>query len=465
MTGTHDRPRKFLVTSQGVSATKWLAVALASHPDVFVAHGKHALDAVVTGELARESSTGDHESITTGNVLASWYADTALADVFAAYARVKPGVLAVGSVHSYTLDTLMKRPDAETALVDVKIVNIVRHPVTYVESHTALVRKAHRAPELRRHYETDMFRAALAQVPELALIDCADLQEFIAFTVSCFSAAGFEHDFAIAGVPHVAMEQLTGSVTALHAWCESVTGLTYAADRLERLIAAGPLNRHRAASSTARGADEVYRNWATWQRDVFALIVSPAVLRSFESLGYDLEMTRQHDPVPRHPDAVPCLADRLADGELWVAWGEAANPTLIESHPAGFNLVRYRGRIWLISQALGEIDVARLAPEELDAYRDAGAVILANTVDEAHRLADRLLVESSQPLLIEADYHGFNIVRVGRTMVALAQRLGPFDLTTATESTLANLVASGDCVVARSLQDAMSGVDRLRRVA
>ena len=454
--------RKFLVTSQGVSATKWLAVALASHPDVFVAHGKHALDAVVSGDLARESRLSDRESIASGNVLAAWYAATSLEEVFAAYARVKPDARAIGSIHSYALHGLIERPDTAASLGGVHVVNVVRHPVTYIASHAALVRKAHVSPDLRRHYETDMLRAALAKVPELALVDCPDLQEFVAFAVSCFSAANLARDLAAPGIGHVRMEELTASLRSLRAWCEAVTGLEYANGPLERLMAGGPLNRHRTSTRPA-SPDEVFRAWAPWQRDVFTLMLPPSLLDQAESLGYDLSMTREHAAAatPRGGDT-PCLADRLDDGELWIAWGDAVVPELIESHAAGFNLVRYRGRVWAVSQQLGPIDVSRVDRQQLQAYRDAGTILLATTVDEARRLADRLSPAAArQPQLIESGYRGFNIVRVGPAVVALAQRIGPVDLSTMTEAALASLVGAGHCVVAGSLVDARSGVDRL----
>src|SRR5689334_7225686 len=73
---------RFLVTTPGLSATRWLSFVLASHPDVYVAHGKHSLESVVERRFDRERQQGDTASLTLGNVMSEFYRCRSLGEVF-----------------------------------------------------------------------------------------------------------------------------------------------------------------------------------------------------------------------------------------------------------------------------------------------------------------------------------------------------------------------------------------------
>src|SRR5438093_3413716 len=179
--------RRFVVTTPGLSATRWLAFALASHPEVFVAHGHFRLDSVASNNLEQEKEKGDLESLTVGNAAANFYRTHSLSEVFTAYRQIRPQARAYGNIHSYTLASLMKCIASPKDLEGTTVVNVLRHPVCYVDSHFSLVRSAERHPELYQHYLQNVFPSALAQFPELFLIDCPDYREFVAFAVSCVS--------------------------------------------------------------------------------------------------------------------------------------------------------------------------------------------------------------------------------------------------------------------------------------
>src|SRR5271154_4878003 len=79
---TATDPRYFLVTSQGVSATRWIAFALASHPRVFAAHGHYAIDSVVARKFEREAAMNDSAPLTLGNEARAFYDDHDINGVF-----------------------------------------------------------------------------------------------------------------------------------------------------------------------------------------------------------------------------------------------------------------------------------------------------------------------------------------------------------------------------------------------
>src|SRR5882724_8907772 len=108
MSKTVSSSRLFVVTTPGLSATRWLAYVLASHPDVFVAHGKHALDAVIRGDFRKEKETANHMSLESGNDMWEFYQQRNLEEVYARYRLIKPEARAFGCVHSYTIDALIR---------------------------------------------------------------------------------------------------------------------------------------------------------------------------------------------------------------------------------------------------------------------------------------------------------------------------------------------------------------------
>src|SRR5260370_25999110 len=101
-----EPPCLFAVTTPGLSATRWLAYVLASHPDVFVAHGKHALDAVIRGDFRKEKGTANHMSLESGNDMWEFYQERTLEEVFARDRQIKPEARTFRGGHSDTIDAL-----------------------------------------------------------------------------------------------------------------------------------------------------------------------------------------------------------------------------------------------------------------------------------------------------------------------------------------------------------------------
>lgn len=304
-------PRYFIVTSQGVSATRWLAFALASHPKVFAAHGHFAIDSVANGKFQQEKSKDDVEALSDGNAALDLYEASEIDDIFAAYRSLRPDADAYGNVHSYTLDDLLRRRGKNARNREFALANVVRHPVSYIDSHFCLVRKAERHPMVYRSYAFDQFPRALRKFRELFRVDCPDFREFLAFATSCYSVLNVARDLAHQQYQHHRMESLTTDGNALGAFCETLTGLTYRQEDLDAFVTSGPINRHRKLSDSA-DPWTIYRAWPYWKREIAAMMIPETVLASFENVGYELGMLRHGRGEAKSASAaVPCLADFL----------------------------------------------------------------------------------------------------------------------------------------------------------
>ena len=390
-TATH----RFLVTTPGLSATRWLSFVLASHPDVYVAHGKHSLESVVERRFDRERQQGDTASLTLGNVMSEFYRCRSLADVFGVYGYIKPDARACGNVHTYTLSELLSRFDPTTDLAGIAVVNVLRHPVDYIASHTALVRSARGYPSLNDHY-TELFNTALRMCPELLLIKCHDAEIVRDFAVSCFSASQVLNDLRCDYAPHLRMEELTTDVERLAWFCEHLTGLIYRRDDLAGFIKDGPINSHRGTGGRKNSA-AVCAEWDDWQWDVADVLLSEELFTRFAAAGYDVSMLRPENrpQISRGAFAAGEPARALADfvnlpeEEETAVSPKGGQPVLVEEGYRGFNIVRFQGRHLALSQSLGAVDLLQVDGYWLAERCQSRTVLIATSLIEARQEIDR----------------------------------------------------------------------------
>jgi hypothetical protein len=399
MSWIHTEITRFLVTTPGLSATRWLSFVLASRPDVFVAHGKHSLESVVEGRFENERASGDASSLALGNVMSDFYRCRTLDEVFETYRRIKPRARACGNVHSYTLDEVTNRFGPAARLEGLRVVNVLRHPVTYIASHASMVRTARDYRDLHDHYRR-IFEEVLAQCPELLLVECDDLQEFEVFAVSCYSASRFLADLRCEWAPYARMEDLTSDVDRLIWFCEYLTRVPYDRARLTEFIEDGPINRHRQ-NHAGKSANDVYDHWQDWQRDVAALLLPTELLDRFTAAGYDVSMligenrTSPVNPRASQSRAPACLADfvGLPADEGQPAAAPIEPPILVEEGYRGFNVVRCAERYIAAAQALGPVDLTQVDEAWLAARHAAGEAFIGNSLIDAHRQIDQLAAD------------------------------------------------------------------------
>jgi len=124
-----------------------------------------------------------------------------------------------------------------------------------------------------------------------------------------------------------------------------------------------------------------------------------------------------------------------------------------------FNVVQYRGRYCGLAQTLGHVDLAQLHERVLHEYQTSGQVVIALSLEEAKTLIDQVADQFS-PMLVVEGFQGFNVVRYKGKFFALAQSLGPIDLTQLSEHALDNYQACGQCIVAASLDEAKRRIGR-----
>lgn len=136
----------FLVTSPGYTATKWLAWSLNGRPGVYCNHsaGSDVLHREYTLEELASLAADKHERRD----------ETPLDDFFARLLERAGGAAAAGNVHRYNLTALNRNLARFGRPRPFRAVNLLRHPVPWVESGARqLGRMYGAAPVVRRRLE------------------------------------------------------------------------------------------------------------------------------------------------------------------------------------------------------------------------------------------------------------------------------------------------------------------------
>lgn len=471
------QPRYFAVTSPGLSATRWLARVLASHPDVFVAHGKHQLDDVARGNFARDRDHAHQASLEHGNDLADFYESHSLEAVLSRYRAVKPGAKAWGCVHTYTLDSLLRATGSAKALAELRVWNLLRHPVNYIASHESLVRAAECHPALYSLYVERVFPQALSAFPELYLASCPDLKAFFTFVVSVFGAANQLPDLAYyPGFRHVRMEALTTSADLLQQVCEDLTGLPYAPDALESFVRLGAINSHRRSGPS--NPEAIARSWSPWQWDVLAVMLPETLLACFGANGYDVAMLQAPERGSTATAAVRqegSLGDRLrtfAPDHPWLASLHQQGHSFLQAMEArwqGFRLVERGKTIFAVARAIADTEIEQASDQIIETWKERGLLLMGESREELALAIRRRINEPPAPFdsprLVEGDYKGYNLVSYRGKVYALSQELGAFDLTRTSEDKLRLFEEADLAFGCETAQEARERIDRLHKPA
>jgi hypothetical protein len=106
---------------------------------------------------------------------------------------------------------------------------------------------------------------------------------------------------------------------------------------------------------------------------------------------------------------------------------DAPSSILVEEGYKGFNLLGYGEKIYAIPQGEGAFEIDRIKKNNYSRWFSGGSL------DEIKRRLDQVSIEQRKenipvPVLIEAGYRGFNLVRYGQKIYAIPQGEGAFEI-------------------------------------
>ena len=299
--------RPFLVTSPGYTATKWLAWALDQAPDVSCTHS--------ASEGADEA---EYDLPTLVRLAADKHGprDEQPVARFVEGLRARgerEGARVIGNVHRYSLTALRKNEARFGIEADAAVVNLVRHPVPWLESGAAqLGRMVGVSPVIRKR----VYRHARRLAAEYRALGCPrePWPVDLAFSYLCGRLRRLvveAHD----DVAHVRMEDLTTDRMTLARVFETLTAGAPDPAWLDRVLERGRLHRHR---THARDPREQLDAWEPWKRRVFEYWARKTGLVSiYARLGYVVELPGFETRRPRAKTiAAPLCAPKAIERGL-----------------------------------------------------------------------------------------------------------------------------------------------------
>jgi hypothetical protein len=153
--------------------------------------------------------------------------------------------------------------------------------------------------------------------------------------------------------------------------------------------------------------------------------------------GGDLENDFYRGPAQ---DGTPFMREIYAEYHVYQVTGTEVAPwdpnipwSFVEEGYQGFNLFKYDDGYLALAQALGPVDLHWLNTRVVNDYQNRGALIVGKSLEELKRLIDELPSDggprnSSGPILVEEGYRGFNLITYDRTIYAIPQAEGAFEL-------------------------------------
>ena len=293
----------FLITSSGAAATRWVGASLNRHMDICCSCG--------SGELA--------ETLIYGRPNSREYIDRTAAFLWdrcmGAQAELRPldrmfdeleshrEARLYGNIHGETLITLSANLQASPLHRQVRVVNLVRHPIPRTQSKFGMIQHDCELSAAMRKVCEFQVQDRLNRMAPIADAIRDQIGDFEAsaerryFVSALLDTVGASAEFvSTPGFPEVPQYRVEQIKESREGFAELIQHLSDGQLRvsqhyLDAIFSADSLNSERyraAASGPARTAEDQWRDWQDWQQRAFhAAMQSSPLCPRFESVGYD----------------------------------------------------------------------------------------------------------------------------------------------------------------------------------
>lgn len=108
-------------------------------------------------------------------------------------------------------------------------------------------------------------------------------------------------------------------------------------------------------------------------------------------------------------------------------------PQLLEQNYRGFNLVSFRGRVYAIPQPEGAFEIEKIEKHGYSrSFQGNSSQEVKKDIDKEFELiksgSNKVVSNKKDPLLLEENYYGFNLVLFGNRVYAIPQPEGAFEI-------------------------------------
>ena len=279
-----------LVTSRGLTATTWFANALNLHPDIFCAHGRDRPSRgfespkLLADRIYRQDRLQYEQ----------WQRNASVAEYISDLANAAAGSRMIANIHGYILIELFNKLDS-TIKGKVNIANMVRHPISFIQSYVALLE--HRELDYPEKFATEHAQRARdnKQLFLQLKIDPTDITLY-GFVEACQALIKSANEQQTYPVETIQMEKLVSDPNYFRKIFQYLTEskLAISEEYLTQVFSTQKLNSHFSDCATPNSRNNetkeksIWDNWSNLQRHVFHSLIDRQTLIAFTQLGYDL---------------------------------------------------------------------------------------------------------------------------------------------------------------------------------
>ncbi|MFO7558735.1 MAG: hypothetical protein R6X10_07880 [Desulfobacterales bacterium] len=285
----------FIVASRGLTATTWFSQALNKHPLIFCCHGRdRPVRGPETKELLQSKQYRDDRLDAEQR-----QRKMSIPDYFDTLIRASSGQKILGNVHGFVLVELLDKLAKAGIKENIPIANMVRNPITFIASYTALV--CHRQYDYPEKFAAEHLPRAEVNREFLQKLAASESEnvESLGFVEACQALLKMSSEIDRENIPLIKMERIVAEPDYFSEIAGYLTKgkCRFDEELLIQIFSQQKLNSHRGKDKSA-GIEEnkelqdeslqVWKSWPGLKKRIFKKIISRETINKFISIGYDL---------------------------------------------------------------------------------------------------------------------------------------------------------------------------------
>lgn len=276
----------FFITTNGNSASRWLAQTLNMHPEIICSHSP----ARIKTALAYDHAYSDNEFKT---IMRDETRKKIPIDFLLNELEQIGNASCYGNVHLFNLRQLRANINKNGHSKKIRVVDLVRHPIPFVQSGTYnMVRQAqynaNRLSYLKNVYYRN--REIYDDFSSIYKLDYNDLHT-LSFMANVMALKSLSINMQIREVDHrIKMEDITTNKVEYQKLINIISDGKVCADEryLNEVFSIKAVNTHKVKMQPDE-PKAIYNNWSDWQKNFFDLMVENTNIHNsyYNTFGYD----------------------------------------------------------------------------------------------------------------------------------------------------------------------------------
>lgn len=290
----------FIVSSRGLTATTWFSHALNKHPLIFCCHGRDKPERSIETEELLQSIEYRKDRL----AFEQRQREMGILEYLDILKKASSGEMVVGNIHGFVLVELIDKLSKAGLYGEIPIANMVRNPITFIESYTALV--CHRKHDYPEKFNAEHLPRANENRELLNSFGLTDLEdiEIYGFVEACQAVVKMSRELNTDGVITILMEKIVSDKKYFSDIAGYLTGgrCSFDKETLTNIFTQGKMNPHRDKIKSTNNdeksswREKPYMIWTKWPKNkkmLFRHFINEKQIRNFISLGYDIEFVEE----------------------------------------------------------------------------------------------------------------------------------------------------------------------------